>query len=78
MAPLPSKNPVDRNTIARVASSARWGNGSPELEAARAALAAQSLAEHIRKFVATAPPLTPEQYDHLATLLRPRIGGDVK
>lgn len=42
----------------------------PELVGARRNLKAQSLAEHIARAVAEAPPLTNEQRDRLATLLR--------
>ena len=42
----------------------------PELIAARRDLKAEKLAEHIAKVVAEAPPLTPEQRDRLAVLLR--------
>jgi len=38
-------------------------------------LAAQRLEDYITKVVAAAPPLTPEQRDRLALLLRP-VGGD--
>lgn len=42
----------------------------PELVAARRDYRAEKLAEHIAKAVAEAPPLTDEQRDRLATLLR--------
>lgn len=42
----------------------------PELLAARRDLRAERLADHIRRVVAEAPPLTPEQRDKLSTLLR--------
>lgn len=41
----------------------------PELVAARQRLKALRLAEHIKKAVATAPPLTAEQTTRLARLL---------
>jgi hypothetical protein len=44
--------------------------GDPELEAARRDLAADVIAEHVTKVVAKAPPLTPEQRDRIAAILR--------
>lgn len=56
---------------AQVAALSRSrGTNDPELVGARRNLKAQSLAEHIAKAVAEAPPLTDEQRDRLATLLR--------
>lgn len=40
------------------------------VQVARREYAAESLADHIRKVVAEAPPLTPEQRDRLTVLLR--------
>lgn len=42
----------------------------PDLINARRALATEGLAEHIARVVAAAPPLTAEQRDRLAVLLR--------
>lgn len=42
----------------------------PDLVAARRNLAAAKLEEHIRKAVAGAPPLSAEQREELASLLR--------
>ncbi|MFN8081261.1 MAG: hypothetical protein U0Q19_17020 [Kineosporiaceae bacterium] len=42
-----------------------------ELGELRTAMAAERLAEHIERVVAQAPPLTAEQRDRLALLLRP-------
>lgn len=56
---------------ARVASLSRSRNANdPELLQARRNLREAKLAEHIAKAVAEAPPLTDEQRDRLATLLR--------
>lgn len=56
---------------ARVASLTRSRNpDDPELVDARRNLRAERLAEHIRRTVEVAPPLTPEQRDRLALLLR--------
>lgn len=59
---------------ARVASLSRSRTpDDPELIEARRNLRAERLADHIEKVVAEAPPLTPQQRDRLAGLLR---GGD--
>ncbi|QNF93578.1 hypothetical protein [Janibacter sp. YB324] len=56
---------------ARVASLSRSRTpDDPELIAARRQLRETRLAEHIAKVVAEAPPLTAEQRDRLAVLLR--------
>ncbi|TFC20189.1 hypothetical protein E3O51_05595 [Cryobacterium sp. MDB2-10] len=71
---MASKSSQDRTTIARIAASARWGNSSPELDVKQRDLAAERLAEYVRKVVDAAPPLTPEQRDRIAALLRPSVG----
>lgn len=59
------------NDRARVASLSRSrAADDPELLQARRNLREAKLAEHIAKAVAEAPPLTDEQRDRLATLLR--------
>lgn len=49
----------------------------PELVEARRDLAAEVIAQHVAKVVAKAPPLTPEQRDRIAAILRSTdpIGG---
>ncbi|MFJ6155549.1 hypothetical protein ACIQF8_01255 [Pseudarthrobacter sp. NPDC092184] len=47
----------------------------PEFVAARQELKAAKLAAFVSKAVAEAPPLTPEQRDRIAGLLRPQSGG---
>ena len=50
----------------------------PELIAARRDLTVHSLATHVARVVAAAPPLTPEQLDELARLLKaPAESGQV-
>lgn len=57
---------------ARIASLTRSrAVDDPELVDARRNLAAEKLAEHVRRVVDAAPPLTPEQRDRIAALLRP-------
>ena len=58
----------------RVGTYARHRPGSPEHEAARRELAAEKLAAYIRRVVDEAPPLSPEQRDRLAVLLRGDAG----
>jgi ABC-type uncharacterized transport system substrate-binding protein len=59
---------------ARVASLTRSrSQDDPDLITARTNLKAATLAEHIKKVVAAAPPLTASQRADLAALLR---GGD--
>lgn len=48
--------------------SAPVASGKPTAEAGTST--AERLAEHIRRIVDEAPPLSPEQRDRLATLLR--------
>ena len=60
---------------ARVASLSRdRAPNDPEILAERQAMQAERLAEHVARVVAQAPPLTPEQRDKIANLLR--AGGD--
>lgn len=66
-----SVNP--RKTQAEVMVAARLRD--PErLHAAKRDHAAAMLEQHITRIVAAAPPLTPEQRDRLASLLRPVAG----
>lgn len=62
---------------AKVASLSRSRPANdPELVAARRNLKAIRLEEYVARVVAEAPPLTDEQRDRIATLLRPsKIGG---
>lgn len=56
---------------ARIASLSRSRQpDDPELVAARRNLKALRLEEHVLKVVAEAPPLTPEQRDRIAAILR--------
>lgn len=47
----------------------------PELLTAKQDLAASKLAQYVERVVAEAPPLTTEQSDRIAALLRPAGGG---
>lgn len=58
-----------------VANLSRHKPGSSELVEARRELAAEKLADYIRRTVDAAPPLTVEQRTRLAGLFRPIAGG---
>lgn len=64
---------VARNRALVASLSRSRQSDDPELAAAKSTLKAEVLAEHIRRTVDNWPPLTPEQTDRLAILLR---GGD--
>jgi len=56
---------------ARVASLSRdRAANDPELLVEKLNLKAERLAQHVARVVAEAPPLTPEQRDRIAALLR--------
>jgi hypothetical protein len=56
---------------ARVAALSRdRDDGDPELVDARRSLRAELLAEHVAEAVSQAPPLSAEQLDRVAALLR--------
>ena len=57
-----------RSRLARLSQT--HAPDSPEILAARRDLRVARLADHITKVVDQAPPLTPEQRDRLALLLR--------
>ncbi|WP_142031694.1 hypothetical protein [Arthrobacter sp. SLBN-112] len=58
---------------ARAEVAVRVRNGQP-VEEARRRLAAAKLEQYISKVVAEAPPLSKEQVDRIALLLRPSDG----
>lgn len=63
---------------ARIASLSRDRDADdPELAEARLNLRAARLAEHVRKVVDQAPPLTPAQRDRIAALLNAPRTADV-
>lgn len=63
---------------ARLAAVKRWRpDDEPALEVAERELREATLADHIRRVVETAPPLTAEQRARLAVLLMPsQAAGD--
>lgn len=70
----PSKEVAHARGLVAGLSRAR-ADDDPEYIAARQQLKAAKLADYVAKVVAEAPPLTPEQVDRIAVLLRPSSGG---
>jgi hypothetical protein len=62
-------DPAVAITRSRVGTAAKGGDPK-RLEDARRELAAAKLADYINRTIRSAPPLTPEQRDRLAVLLR--------
>lgn len=63
----------ERAKVAALSRSVAAGErppDDPELIEARRNLCALRLEEHVRKVVAKAPPLTPDQRDRIAAILR--------
>ena len=58
-----------RSALARHAAVVRWDN--PNREDTARDLATARIAEYVTRVVDAAPPLTPEQRDRIAALLRP-------
>lgn len=68
---MPAKSSQRRHAAAVVGALQRHhGPADPRLTDARRDLHAAELEEHVRRIVDAAPPLTPEQRDKIATLLR--------
>jgi predicted oxidoreductase (fatty acid repression mutant protein) len=69
-ATVPSKDPVTRARIARIAAHTRWQNTPQEVQQDRRELEVQRVEDYIKRLVDEAPPLTNEQRDRLVVLLR--------
>lgn len=70
------KSPSWTHERAKIASLSRTrSSDDPDLLAARQRLKAMRLEEHVRAVVASFPPITEEQAERVAELLRPRAGG---
>lgn len=66
-----SISPAVAHHRAKIAAKSRvLEPNDPELLAAKRDLAAEKLAEHTRRVVDAAPPLTPAQRDRIASILR--------
>lgn len=66
---MPAIDPVQRRLQARHAIATRWGNTETAATTGRD-LRALKLEDHVRRVVAEAPPLTPEQVDRIGRVLR--------
>lgn len=66
---MPAIDAERRSLQAKHAAAVRWNKPQQVVETGRD-LAAARLADYIRRTVDAAPPLTPEQRDRLAVLLR--------
>jgi hypothetical protein len=72
---LAAKSPARRRAAATVAGvERRSGPDDPRLPNLRRDLRATELEEHVRRIVDTFPPLTDEQRNKIAALLRPTGG----
>lgn len=68
---MPAQNAEHRVLVSRVAALGRHRTrDDSELAIARRELRAARLADHVAKVVAEAPPLTAEQCERIAVLLR--------
>lgn len=69
---MATRNAVRQRLVSTIAAVERHhGPDDPRLDPLRAELAAEGLAEHIRRVVDADPPLTRAQREHLALLLSP-------
>jgi hypothetical protein len=75
MSPTPTR-PVARARATLAATARHHPDDAERIAVARRDLRAENLAEHITRVVEAAPPLTPEQRDRLAALLRPSTSAD--
>jgi hypothetical protein len=74
---LPAHSPSLRRCTARAGAAVRWAR--PDADQARRELAAERISAYIQRILADAPPLTAQQRQRLALLLRPApsaSGGD--
>jgi hypothetical protein len=68
---MPAQSPTRRRAAAVVGAVERHhGPDDPRLPVLRRDLRAAELEEHVRRIVGNAPPLTAEQRDRIAALLR--------
>jgi len=71
---MPANSPTLRRAAARAGAAARHHH--PNADADRADLAVERIAAYVERVVASAPPLTADQRDPLALLLRGAGGPD--
>jgi hypothetical protein len=70
---MPAQSKKRREAASRVAGVHRRDPNSPRLPGLRRDLRAAELEEHVQRIVDAFPPLTDEQRDRLAALLRPVV-----
>lgn len=71
MDPLATENPQRQRLVGRIAGiTSKCGTDDPRLPALREQLKAAELEEHIKRAVESWPPLSTEQRERLANLLR--------
>lgn len=72
---MPARNPARRRAAAVVGALSRDPRSpdDPRMIEAQRDLAAERLHDYVRRIVDTAPPLTAEQRDRIAALLRPGV-----
>jgi hypothetical protein len=68
---MAARSPVRRRLVSAVANLERHHPEDPRIPELRAELAAEKIADHIAKVVASAPPLSAAQRERLALLLHP-------
>lgn len=67
---MAARDPLRRKQVARIAAEKRHGQQSAEVTDLHRNIKAEALERHIREAVEAAPPLTADQRDKLAVLLR--------
>jgi hypothetical protein len=72
---MAAKSPVRQHLVSTIAAIEKHnGPGDKRLTDLRAKLATENIADHIRKVVDAAPPLSASQRERLALLLHPGNG----
>lgn len=72
---MAAKSPVRRRLVGTIAAIEKHnGPDDHRIGELRAELATESIAEHIRKVIDAAPPLSASQRERLALLLHPAAG----
>ncbi len=70
---MPASSPTLRDRTARAGAAVRWGKANAE--DARRELATERIGQYVQRVLASAPPLTTEQRERLALLLRNSASG---
>jgi hypothetical protein len=73
---MAAKSPARRKAVSAISNTVRHhGPDDPRLPELRRNLRAAELEDHVRRIVDTFPPLTNEQRNQIAALLRPSPNG---